>query len=372
MRHFNEMRRDWPLIAGMLVILAFGAMDVNWLSNPSHPVLLSGVFCLMTVLILLCAFRALHHVGALAERFGEPYGSLLLTLSILSIEVSLIASVMLTGSPDPTLARDTMFAGFMLTMNGVVGVVVVCGGLRHRQQEFNLEGARAYLAALIPLAITALILPNFTRNQAGALMDAQAIAIGVATVVFYGIFLGVQTMRHREFFIDPHERDGDNVTPDLQTDQVAPHELVMHFAMLFFALLIIAFLGRELAKTVDFGIHRLGVPVALGGILIATLTLTPESVSAFRAALEDKLQHSVNVFLGGALSTIGLTVPCVLIVGVLSERRVILGLQGTDMVLLLLTLFVSSLTFGGVRTNMLQGVVHLLLFFLYLVFIFYP
>ncbi len=372
MKYLDRLRREAALIVGFLVILALGAAGDNWFSNSISPVLLAAAFAAMTVLILLCAFRALHHAGTLADRFGEPYESLLLTLSILSIEVSLIAAVMLTGSPDPTLARDTMFAGFMLTMNGVVGVVVLCGGLRHRQQEFNLEGARAYLAALIPLAVTALVLPNFTHSQTGALTDTQAIAIGVATVVFYGIFLGVQTMRHREFFMDPHENDGAHHAHAAEEPAMPAIDILIHFIILFAALIVIAMLGRELAKVVDYGIHRLNIPVALGGILIATLTLTPESVSAFRAALEDKLQHSVNVFLGGALSSIGLTVPCVLIVGVLADRRVVLGLQGTDMVLLLLTLFVSSLTFGGVRTNMLQGLVHLLLFFLYLVFIINP
>ena len=372
MPYLDRARRESALIVGFVAVPFFSFIGGNWLSNSPNSALLVAAFVATTVLVLLCAFRALHHAGTLADRFGEPYGSLLLTLSILSIEVSLIAAVMLTGSPDPTLARDTMFAGFMLTMNGVVGVVVLCGGLRHRQQEFNLEGARAYLAALIPLAVTALVLPNFTRSQTGALNDTQAIAIGIATVLFYGIFLGVQTMRHREFFTDPHESDGAHHTPEPAAAGPTASNLAVHFIVLLLALIIIAFLGRELAKVVDYGIHRLNIPVALGGILIAILTLTPESVSAFRAALEDKLQHSVNVFLGGALSSIGLTVPCVLILGVLADRRVVLGLQGTDMVLLLLTLFVSSLTFGGVRTNMLQGVVHLLLFFLYLVFIINP
>ncbi len=178
------------------------------------------------------------------------------------------------------------------------------------------------------------------------------------------MFLGVQTMRHREFFTDTHA-----------SEAVVPRDTWpnwAHFILLFASLLIIVFLGRELAKIVDFGIHRIGIPAALGGMLIAVLTLTPESVSAFRAALSDKLQHSINVFLGGALSTIGLTVPCVLIMGMIADKRVILCLQGSDSVLLLLTLFVSSLTFGGVRTNVLQGAVHLLLFLVYVVLVLSP
>lgn len=275
---------------------------------------------------------------------------------------------MLTGRADPTMARDTMFAGLMLTLNGVVGIVLLAGGLRHRQQEFNLEGARAYLAALIPLAVIALVLPNFTSDKTGLLTDAQAIVIGIATILFYMIFLGVQTMRHREFFTDiRHGSTGSN--DDSVRDGIQGG---VHFLILIASLLIVVFLGRDLAKIVDYGIHNLGVPTALGGMLIAVLTLTPESVSAFRAALNDKLQHSVNVFLGGALSTIGLTVPFVLLIGIFIERRVVLGLQGSDLVLLILTLFVSSLTFGGVRTNVSQGAVHLLLFLIYVLLIISP
>lgn len=360
----SHFKREAALIAGSFLLLYLTVFG-DIISDAANSVARAALFLVLVALILAIAFRAISHAGELAGRYGEPQGSLLLTLSMLSIEVSLIVSVMLTGKSDPTMARDTMFAGLMLTMNGVVGVVLIAGGLRHRQQEFNLEGARAYLAALIPLAVIALVLPNFTKSKAGILNDTQATTIGIATILFYLIFLGVQTMRHKEFFTDSHDNAAEVARADSWPSWA-------HFAVLFAALLIIVFLGKELAKIVDYGIHRLGVPAALGGMLIAILTLTPESVSAFRAALGDKLQHSVNVFLGGALSTIGLAVPCVLLIGMAVDKRVILGLQGTDMVLLLLTLFVSSLTFGGVRTNVLQGAVHLLLFLVYFVLVLSP
>ena len=366
------LRVEWVIgaaIIALILLKLFGTAP----ARGSASTLQGGIeFIVHVGLILMCAFRALHHADILAERAGEPFGTLILTLSILSIEVSLIASVMLTGSADPTLARDTMFAGFMLTMNGVVGLVVLVGGLRFKQQEFNLEGARAYLAALIPLAVAALVLPKFSSTGNGTLTDVQAISIGLATIIFYAIFLGVQTMRHREFFVSSGDGRPVARTQETPEGEVIEVHSLMHFAVLVAALIVIALLGRELAEIVDDGIHRLGIPVAIGGILIAVLTLTPESVSAFRAALQDRLQHSINVFLGGALSTIGLTVPCVLLLGVIADRRVVLGLRDAEMVLLLLTLFVSSMTFGGVRTNVLQGAVHLLIFFLYLVLIVSP
>lgn len=363
-RFLTPLWAELPVAAGILALVVLYWLD-DLVSGPDAALTSKALaFLVLVGIILLCSFRALAHAGELGRRMGEPYGSMILTISILSIEVSLILAVMLSGKADPSMARDTMFAGLMLTMNGVVGGVLLVGGLRHRQQEFNLEGARAYLAALIPLAVIGLVLPNFTQAKTGTLTDVQALWIGLFTVLFYAIFLGVQTMRHREFFTDSHDAEDHRKSDEMPS--------AIHFTILFGTLIVIAFLAKELAVIVDFGIHQLRLPTALGGILIAVLTLTPESVSAFRAALEDKLQHSVNVFLGGALSTIGMTIPCVLLVGVLADRRVILGLQGTDLILLLLTLFVSSLTFGGVRTNVLQGAVHLLIFCMYLVLIVSP
>lgn len=378
--HFNRAWQSEPslLLASALLV----TLGVTRLLGGDA--LLDGLvyrmlaFPLLVAMILLLAFRALAHANVLGDRFGEPYGTMLLTFSILSIELSLIIAVMITGKPDPTMARDTMFAGFMLTMNGVVGVVLLAGGLRHREQEFNLEGARAYLGALIPLAVITLILPNFTRAANGKLTDMQAVSVGIATVLFYAIFLGVQTMRHRDYFISANtpnagvEPAAVAASPPSAADAPAPTGNAHHLALLLASLILIGLLGRELAGIVDHAIHRLGIPTALGAILIATLTLAPESVSAYRAAMADHLQHSINVFLGGALATIGLTAPCVLLIGLWLDRPIILGLQGTDLVLLVLTLFVSSLTFGGVRTNVLQGAVHLLLFAMYLIMIVSP
>ncbi|MCB1510196.1 MAG: calcium:proton antiporter [Hyphomicrobiaceae bacterium] len=360
------------LAAGLLIVLGV----LRWIGGNGLFVS-SGFrivgFVILVTMILLLAFRALAHANVLGERFGEPYGTMLLTFSILSIELSLVISVMVTGSPDPTMARDTMFAGFMLTMNGVVGVVLLAGGLKHREQEFNLEGARAYLGALVPLAVITLVLPNFTRAGKGMLTDVQAVSVGIATVLFYAIFLGVQTMRHRDYFIAaPGHGSKPGQTHAHGNSEAAQTSNTHHFVLLFAALVLIALLGKELAAIVDYAIHRLGIPSALGGVLIATIMLAPESVSAYRAALDDHLQHSVNVFLGGALATIGLTAPCALLIGLWIERPIVLGLQGTDLVLLILTLFVSSLTFGGVRTNVLQGAVHLLLFAMYVILIISP
>lgn len=372
MRLQSALKTEKSLLAAAVLLLLLGLTRMSGGDGLLDTAAFRTIgFPLLVAIILLLAFRALSHANVLGDRFGEPYGTMLLTFSILSIELSLIIAVMVTGKPDPTMARDTMFAGFMLTMNGVVGVVLLAGGLRHREQEFNLEGARAYLGALVPLAVITLVLPNFTRTANGSLTGVQALSVGIATVLFYAIFLGVQTMRHREYFVSAKiQPAGHHATAD--TEEPRAESNAHHLALLFAALVLIALLGREFAGIVDHAIHRLGIPTALGGMLIAMLTLAPESVSAYRAAMADHLQHSVNVFLGSALATIGLTAPCVLLFGLWLERPIVLGLQGTDLVLLVLTLFVSSLTFGGVRTNVLQGAVHLLLFAMYVILIISP
>jgi len=363
-------RAEAPILVGLVSLIGTAIFGIP--EQGSYGVLKLLMFVWLFAVILACAFRAMHHAGVLGERFGEPYGTLILTLSILSIEVSLIAAVMLIGDPDPMLARETMFAGLMLSMNGVVGIVLIAGGLRYGQQEFNLEGARAYLATLTPLAVTALVLPKFTAAKTDVLSNTQSIGISIAIVVFYLIFLAMQTMRHRSFFADvaPEHRAAERTAPD--AGHKPAESSVRHFAILVVSLLVIIMLAKDIGVLVDHGMHRLGIPTALGGVLIALLTLTPESFSAFRAALADKLQHSVNVFLGGAVATIGLTFPCVVAIGLITDQTVVLGLKDSDMLLLLLTLFVSALTFGGVKTNILQGAVHLLIFYLYLLLIVAP
>ncbi len=331
------------------------------------------LFVWLLTAIACCIFGVVRHADALAELLGEPFGTLILTISVIVIEVSLIAAVMLEGATDPTLARDTMFGVIMIMMNGMVGLCLLSGGLRHVQQEYNLEGARAYLAVLIPLSAIALILPNGTVSTvlAGTLNFWQAMLFSVATLVLYAIFLALQTMRHRGFFQGP-----DNGEPcDLRgcERQAGEHQSVaVHAVLLLLTMVPIVGLAEYLAVMVEQGIHTLDIPAAAGGTLIAALILAPESITAGKAALANKLQRSINLCLGSALSTVALTVPLVLMIGLATGQSVTLGLEDENILLLALTLMVSILTFGGARTNVLHGAVHLLLFFTYLVLIFNP
>jgi Ca2+:H+ antiporter len=331
--------------------------------------------------MLWCAFGVVRHADCLADLLGEPYGTLILTLSVISIEVSLIASIMLLGANEPTLARDTMFAVLMIILNGTVGVALVLGGILHREQHYNLQGAKAFLAVIIPLAGLTLVLPNFTRStELPTFTPVQAAFFASSTIAFYGVFLLIQTVRHKQHFVQPGARAHASSAAHTPLEHVevgreGVHPLrstPYHAVFLFLTILPVVLLSKKLAAFVDHLTETLGAPVALGGLIVAVLVLSPEGLSALRAAMGNQLQRAVNILLGSALATIGLTVPAVLAIGFVTGRNVELGLEPVETLLLVLTLAVCALTFSGGRTNVLQGAAHLVLFLSYVVLIFNP
>jgi Ca2+:H+ antiporter len=378
----TTLRAEAAVIVGAITTGLFYAFpDVllsDLLPDPWSIVLFLWLFGTM----LWCAFGVVRHADCLAEILGEPYGTLILTLAVTAIEVSLIATVMLHGANDPTLARDTMFAVLMIILNGMVGLALLLGALRHHEQHYNLQGAKAFLAVIIPLAVLTLILPDFTMSTGvPSFTPLQAAFFAAMTIVLYGVFLSVQTVRHRNLFMEPGTRARlpaavpDALAHDETSHDHGHHEIrpaPFHATFLVLTILPVVLLSKKLAVFVDYGIETLGAPTALGGIIIALLVLTPEGLGALRAALANRLQRSVNILLGSALATIGLTVPAILTIGLIIDRNVELGLDRVDVVLLLLTLAVSTLTFTGGRTNVLQGAVHLALFLAFLMLIFNP
>ncbi len=363
-----------PTAAAFLSLLIAYLFDGTLFSDLHNYPLTILLFLWLFGTMMWCAFSVVRHAEAVAEKLGEPYGTLVLTLSVIVIEVSLLASIMLHGENNPTLARDAMFATLMIVLNGMVGAALLMGALRYWEQEYNLAGARAFLMVIAALAVFALIIPNYTKTAPDpSHAPMKALLFAVITVLFYIVFLVIQTLRHRAFFAEP-EGNGQHEMLDEEPKPHRPHSgsLGFHVAMLLLTLLPVVLLSEYLAIIVDFGIEDLDLPDALGGILIAILVLSPEGLTAFHAALVNHLQRAVNVCLGSALATIGLTIPAVLTIGLITGCEVHLGLDEVQTVLLILTLFVSALTFGGVRTNVLQGTVHLLLFIVYVALIFSP
>jgi Ca2+:H+ antiporter len=339
----------------------------------AHPLLTGAIFAWLLGTILWAAFGVVHEAEEVAERLGEPLGTLVLTLSIVVIEVALIGAVMLGASHVPTLGRDTMFAVLMIVLNGVVGLCLLVGGMRFHQQSYNLQGAGAYLAVIIPLSVIALVLPNFTTSSAvGTLSLLQAVFFSAFTIALYGGFLWLQAGRHRGFFVAIAGKAGEEIGTPLPHHVRAPGSTARRVAVLVANILPIILLSKDLAKLLDHGIAVLGAPAALGGILIALIVFTPEGISALKAVAANQLTRAINLCLGAATSTLGLTVPAVLFIGLATGQPVILGVSPANMVLLAVTLVLNTLTFSGMRTTMLEGAVHMSLFLVFLVLVFSP
>jgi Ca2+:H+ antiporter len=374
-------KQDWrallatlgPAVAGIGSVILTDIFQQALFSNLDNYPLTVLLFVWLFGTMMWCAFSVVYHAEAVAERLGEPYGTLVLTLSVIIIEVALLASIMLHGENNPTLARDAMFATLMIVLNGMVGTALLMGALRYWEQEYNLAGARAFLVVIASLAVFALIIPNYTKTEPDpSQAPMKAVLFASITVLFYVVFVIIQTVRHKAFFAEPSHSGRTEREHDALHSGSGRSSLAFHVAMLLLTLLPIVLLSHFLAIIVDFGIEDLGLPAPLGGIMIAVLVLSPEGLTAFHAALLNHLQRAVNVCLGSALATIGLTIPAVLTIGLITGYEVHLGLDEVQTVLLILTLFVSGLTFGGVRTNVLQGTVHILLFIVYVALIFSP
>ena len=357
------LRREWSLPVGYATTLAFLVFGKGWLGDLSHPAWFALMLAWLFAAIMACAFALVRHAEAIAERLGEPFGTLVLTLSMSGMEMMMISAVMLAGHGSATLARDTMLAIMMIVLNGLVGACLLVGGLRYREQTYNLYSANSFLAVILPLAVLGLVLPGFTVTTPGPTLSVkQSVFLIVMSLALYGIFLGIQTLRHRDYFVAP------------EANPAVMHEAhegssAFHVALLVANAIPIVLLAKQIAQPIDYGISVLGAPAALGGLIVAVLILAPESMAAVRAALANRLQRSINVALGTALSTISLTIPAVLAIGFATGQTIVLGLGGVDTVLLLLTLVVSMLTFSLARTNVLLGAVHLLLFLAYLMLI---
>lgn len=359
-----RLLRGWtaPVVLavyGAAVLVAASALQ-------AVPGLAAVLPVLELAMLMLGVAVAVHHAEAVAHGLGEPYGTLVLTMAVTIIECALILAVMLSGKGSPTLARDTVFAVIMLVCNGLVGLCFLIGGLRWGEQTFRATGARAYLMVLIPFGVLTMVLPGFTTSAAGPFYStAQILFVAGVTLALYGIFLYVQTVRHRGFF-DVERAEG--------AAEAAPGGPVSAatYLRLILALVAIVLLAKSFAGSIGAGAAAIGAPPAAVGALVALLVLLPESFAAIQAARANRLQRSINLSLGSSLATIGLTFPAVGLLSMLVDAPLALALGPTEMVLLALTFTVSLVTFAGGRTNILSGSVHLVLLATYVFLIFVP
>jgi Ca2+:H+ antiporter len=366
----SALRREFVLAIALGTAAIFLATGSQLVEIVAHPLALIGVFIWLFAVILWSAVSAARHADCLAIKWGEPYGTLILTLSAITIEVVVVSTAMLHGENNPTLGRDTVFSVIMIALNGFVGLCLLMGGLRYREQHYNLQGVNSYINVIMTLAVLGLVLPNFTTTTSGPTFSIeQEIFLTVVSVLLYTIFLLMQTVRHRRYFIDSNHAVA---APSSAHHSLRVRSAGFHTAMLLLYLITVILLAEKFAIPLDNSIETFGLPQEFGGAMIAALVLAPEGIAAVEASLKNELQHSINVLLGSVLATIGLTIPAVLTIGFVTKRSVALGVQGGNLPLLLLTLAVSVVTFTSRRTNVLQGCVHLLLFAVFVLLIFAP
>jgi Ca2+:H+ antiporter len=349
-----------PCLASILLVLKFADLV---------PAKAPVVLVLAAILLGASVFAAVHHAELLALKLGEPFGSILLAVAVTVIEVGLIVSLMLSGSQgSESVARDTIFSAVMIVLNGVIGLCLVLGGQRHFEQTFQLQGASSALAVLGTLAVLALILPNYTLSAVGPYYSSVQLAfVGVMSLALWGIFVFVQTVRHRDYFLDVADQGADE-----------PHEVpggkiaLLSLALLFVSLAVVVLLAKTLSSPLEQAVAAANLPSSFVGVIIAAIVLLPEGIAAVKSARVDRLQNSINLSLGSAIASIGLTIPTVGALSLLLDRKLVLGIAAANMTLLVLTLFMSTLTLGTGRTTVLQGAVHLVIFSVFLLISAFP
>lgn len=322
------------------------------------------------ILLIGCVLATLSHAEVVSAKLGEPFGTLFLTIAVTIIEVSIVVSMVESGSDDPTEAREAVFAAIMIVCNGLVGACLLLGGMRHREQEVHPMGASAYLAVLTALSVMTLVLPNYTRSTQGPTLTSLQLAfVSTVSVVLYGAFLFIQTVRHRSYFLEIKEIPG-----EIPEKKPSEWQTFVALILLGASLLCVVFLARPVTANIEDQLREMGVEDvnAVAGAAMALLVLLPESLNAIRAAMRNALQTALNGALGSILATIGLTVPAVSAVSLLGDHELILGLDGRDTVLLTLTLALSIVSFGAGRTNVFTGFVHLVVFATYIFLLFVP
>jgi Ca2+:H+ antiporter len=331
----------WSLVVPVLGWLALGGTMLGW----------GGWYLLAVVAgLVACVFAGVFHAEVVAHRVGEPFGTLVLAIAITVIEVALIVTLMRAGGPEAmAIARDTVFAAVMIILNGIVGVCLLVGGMRYREQEFHLQGTSAALSTLSAIAVLTMILPNYTETTPGPYYSATQLGfVAGVTLLLYGVFVLVQTVRHREFLL-----------PANRTTAVSGVLMVV-------ALAAVVLSAKALAPTVEKALAAMGAPPASIGVIVALVVMMPEGFAAVRAARANRLQTSLNLALGSAVASIGLSIPAVATLSLVYGWTLTLGLDPKNTALLILTLFISALSLSTGRTTVMQGAVHLVIFAVYL------
>ncbi|MDR2876002.1 MAG: ionic transporter y4hA [Methylobacillus sp.] len=343
-------------VLGIVAYLAIGSGGLNLLG------------LVLAVILLGNVVAAVYHAEVVALRVGEPFGAIVLALAVTIIEVGLIVAIMLGGKPNPTLMRDSIHAVVMLVLHGLAGLCIVVATFRHREAEFRVQGVNAYLGVLIPMAMLVMVVPNYVVSAPGPYYSPVQLAfVSLVCLGLYAAFLFIQTGWHRAYFL-PVGDDDDNAPHERPAGKTA----LISLGLLIVALCSVVLLAKAIAPALEEGVLAIGAPLTLVGVIIADIVLLPESVAAVRAAAANRLQSSLNLALGSAVASIGLTVPVIDLVSYWTDQPQELGISSNSSVLMALGFMVAIITYGTGRTNLLSGIVHLVLLATYIFTIFAP
>ncbi|MCG8707870.1 sodium-potassium/proton antiporter ChaA [Brenneria sp. 4F2] len=341
-----------PIIALIVLFLWGGAQDF---------LAILGINLLALAGILFSAFSVVRHADVLAHRLGEPYGSLILSLSVVILEVSLISALMATGDAGPDLMRDTLYSIIVIVTGGLVGFALLLGGRKFATQYVNLSGIKQYLMAIFPLAVIVLVFPSALPE--GNFSVAQSLIVALISAAMYGVFLLIQTRTHQSLFVYEHEDEGDD---DTHHGKPSAHSSLWHTVWLLVHLIAVISVTKMDSQPLEALLTKMNAPAQFTGFLVALLILSPEGLGAIRAVLKNQVQRAMNLFFGSVLATISLTVPAVTIIAMLTGRTLNFGLDMPHIVVMLAVLVLCHITFSTGRTNVLSGSAHLALFAAYL------
>lgn len=348
----------------ILPLLSAAVLGAGLVLPMGTALLLASVSALVAAVV-----SAVHHAEVIAHKVGEPFGTLVLALAVTVIEVALVLSVMLAGGANAaTVPRDTVYSAVMIICNGVVGICLLVGGLHHREQAFRIEGTGSGLAALVVMSTLVMVMPSLTTSAPGGSYTAsQLLFVAAGSLVLWLVFVFIQTVRHRDYFLPAVGAEDESV----HAPPPGTREALISFALLLVALVTVVGMAKLLSPSLERLVKHWQAPVAVVGTLIAIVVLAPETWAAIRAARADRLQTSMNLAIGSALASIGLTIPVVVLAAVWLELPLTLGMAPKDMALLVLTFIVGAITLGSGRTNLMQGAIHLVVFaaFLFLTFV---
>jgi Ca2+:H+ antiporter len=335
-----------PLAAFVILLMVWGR-DLS-----------TGVAVIVGLVLVASVLAAVHHAEVVAHRVGEPYGSLVLAVAVTVIEVALIVSLMLSGGAKAeTLARDTVFSALMITTAGIVGIALLSATLRKPIVRFNSEGSGAALATIGALSVLTLVLPTFTTSSPGPTFTGGQLAFAaLASLTLYLLFVFVQTVRHRDYFLNPGTKDDEHADPP------SNRRAALSLGLLLVALVAVVGLAKTLSYTIEKAVLAAGLPLAVVGVLIALVVLLPEGIAAVRAARMGRVQTSLNLAFGSAMASIGLTIPTIAVAQIWLPAQLQLGLGPVQIVLLAVALFVATLTVVPGRATLQQAGVHLAVF----------